>query len=141
MIAANPLKNISLTISPKWLALVCLAILMVIIGIAAYHSTVLHVEKGYTVKAHAYGRSGHAADEATVRLHVRSASEWWYNPNRPNGNELYVGLAGTGPTALIFYNSTRNSVDTVYYESTMNLARRQARKQGYTVPVAIFPIP
>jgi hypothetical protein len=60
---------------------------------------------------------------------------------RPGGNELFVGLAGTGPTALIFYNSTHNSVNTVYYEPNMTLARKQAHKQGYIVPVAIFPIP
>jgi len=73
-------------------------------------------------------------------LQVGHVTEWWYNPRRPQ-NDLYVGLAGTGPTMLIFYNGTYNSINTAYYEPDMALARQQAHKQGYTVLVAIAPLP
>ncbi len=125
----------------KWLGLAGVALIVVIMAIMIYQATVLSVGNNFTVKPHAYGRPGHAENEATIRLQVGHVTEWWYNPRRPQNNDLYVGLAGTGPTMLIFYNSTYNSINTAYYEPDMALARQQAHKQGYTVLVAIAPLP
>ena len=114
---------------------------MLLVGVAIYYSNVLSIEEYYKVNPHAYGRPNHAKDEVAVRTHMKQVSEWWYNPHRPHGNDLYVGLAGTGPTVLIFYNHTYKMVNTVYYEPNLVAARRQAHKKKYTVPVAVFSIP
>ncbi len=106
-----------------------------------YGSGVFHIEHDYDVNPHAYGRPSHAADEAEVRLRVRQAAEWWYNPSRPGNNDLYAGLAGTDPTTIIFYNATRKVVNTVYYEPTISAARNQVNFKGYTQLVVISPIP
>lgn len=124
-----------------WFVITVAILAAVVIGMGRRGLSVLHIEQDYEVNPHAYGRPGHASDEAEVRVQVRQVVEWWYNPSRPDNNDLYVGLAGAGPTALIFYNATRKMVNTVYYEPTISTARSQAHRKGYTQLVTGSPIP
>lgn len=84
----------------------------------------------YDVSTHAYGRPNHAVDEADVRFRVSQVVEWWYNPSNPNGNELFAGLAGNAPTAMVFYNATRSIVNDLFFEPNIVTARDYIRKRA-----------
>ncbi len=88
----------------------------------------------YTVNSHAYGRAGHAKDEAEVHELINQIFEWWYDPTsvRRTGQALYAGLAGYGPTATIYYNATRTTINDVIFMPTIGDARVYIYRRGYT---------
>ncbi|MDM8520516.1 hypothetical protein QUF64_10745 [Anaerolineales bacterium HSG6] len=126
----------------NWLIGGLIIVVVSVIGLGLYHLNV----QSYTVDSHAYGRrtGTHASSEAEVRSRVRQVTEWWYNPNGYNGQQLHVGLATPvlgGPTWLIFYHANQNLVNNCYFRPNLADARNFVNNKGYTIPVAISPIP
>ena len=126
----------------KWLIGSFIIGIILIIALGLYHLNT----QSYTIDPHAYGRrtGTHASDEAEVRLRVSQTTEWWFNPSGYSGQQLYVGLATPvhgGPTWLIFYNANQNLINNCYFRPNLADARNFANRKGYTMLVAISPIP
>ncbi|GEM_PF-3064208 len=121
-----------------------IAIIFAIIAVAI--TTYLNnVNASYTVNDHAYGRKSgtHAESETEVRLRVKQVAEWWYSP-ASDDEKLFAGLAepiAGGPTWIVFYNANRNIINDCYFRPNLIDARQFVNGKGYTIPVALSPIP